>query len=93
MACCGKTRKQFNKPVPASEARGPLRGPLTARSQTVPRRATVYFEYIGKTGLTVFGAVTGKRYRFDGNGAVVAVDLCDKPSMASVPNVRQVRNP
>jgi hypothetical protein len=50
----------------------------------------VYFEYLGHTGLTVQGPSTGKRYRFDGHGAKVAVDIRDKRSLAGVPRLRQV---
>jgi hypothetical protein len=37
------------------------------------------FEHIGKTGLTVTGAVTGRRYRFDQPGSRVTVDPRDRP--------------
>lgn len=50
--------------------------------------APVYFQYVGNTGLTVQGRETRKRYRFDHPGAVVAVDVEDRPSLASVPNLR-----
>jgi len=52
----------------------------------------VYFEYVGKTGLTVVGPITGSRYRFDGPGAIVAVDGRDASPVAAVPNLRQVRH-
>jgi hypothetical protein len=50
----------------------------------------VCFEYVGGTGLTVTGGVSGQRYRFDAPGARVVVDPRDRPSMALVPVLRQV---
>ena len=36
-------------------------------------QAPLYFEYLGDTGLTAVGPITGRRYRFNGPGARVAV--------------------
>lgn len=52
-----------------------------------------YFEYVGKTGLTVVGPVTGRRYRFERPGALLAVDERDSSSMAGVPNLRRASRP
>jgi hypothetical protein len=48
------------------------------------------FEYVGRTGLTVTGAVTGRVYRFDQPGARIGVDPRDRASMAAVPVLKQV---
>jgi hypothetical protein len=48
------------------------------------------FEYVGRTGLTVAGPVSGRRYRFEETGARVAVDPRDRPALAAVPMLRQV---
>jgi hypothetical protein len=48
------------------------------------------FEYIGNTGLTVYGAVTRTRYRFLNPGMRVLVDVRDARSLAGVPNLRRV---
>ena len=48
------------------------------------------FEYIGRTGLTVVGPVTGRQYRFDRTGARVEVDSRDRPSIAVIPLLRQI---
>ena len=50
---------------------------------------SIRFEYVGTTGLTVVGPVTGRRYRFEGHRARVAIDLRDAPSMAAVPHLRR----
>lgn len=90
MSCCGKQRGQFHGIVQTGRAFEPAPG---ASPQPRPTRyAVVYFEYLGKTGLTVLGPITGKRYRFDGPAARVAVDLRDRLSLAAVPNLRQVSN-
>ena len=99
MPCCGKRRAEFQTPIsdartydasrgmfqsePASVAAGPLR---------VAQVITVEFEYTGDTGLTVQGPITGRRYRFGGPGAKVAVDGRDAASVAGVPNLKRVRN-
>ncbi len=90
MSCCGKKREQFHG---AAQTRQALEPAQSTTAQLRPTRyAVVYFEYLGATGLTVLGPITGKRYRFNGHGARVAVDLRDRPSMAAVPNLRQITN-
>jgi len=61
----------------------------TAVSAPAPR-FVVCFEYGGRTSLTAIGGVTGRHYRFSQPGARVIVDPRDRPSLASVPNLRQV---
>jgi hypothetical protein len=51
---------------------------------------TIRYEYIGSTGLTVFGGATRARYRFAYPGAQVAVDARDCASLERVPNLRRV---
>jgi len=53
-------------------------------------RVTFYFEYVGNTGLTVRGPITGRSYRFAGPAQRVAVDGRDAPSLMAVPNLRTV---
>lgn len=91
MACCGKQRQQFNGTAQTYQGRKGIASDFSNREQK--RSSYAYFQYLGKTGLTVIGPVSGKRYRFDGHGATVAVDLGDRRSLAAVPNLRQVQNP
>jgi hypothetical protein len=58
------------------------------RPPAQPRAAV--FQYIGKTGLTAIGPVSGRHYRFSHPGAIVEVDPRDRASLALVPNLRQV---
>jgi hypothetical protein len=57
-----------------------------------PPRPWATFEYRGQTALTAVGPVTGRSYRFPAPGARVAVDLRDRPGLATVPNLREVRD-
>jgi hypothetical protein len=52
--------------------------------------STIAFEYVGATGVTVFGGVTRSRYRFAQSGARVAVDARDVASLETVPVLRRV---
>lgn len=83
MSCCGKTRQQlaggmtFQRVEPKAAAQS-------------SRQFTVVFEYTGQTGLTVFGPVSGRRYRFEATGSRVTVDPRDRPGLTKVPKIRQV---
>jgi hypothetical protein len=83
MGCCGKNRSTIR----VVENHEPP--PVTYTS----RPSFQYFEYVGATGITAFGPVTGRRYRFASHGAIVAVDDRDAPSMSGVPNVHRTRGP
>jgi hypothetical protein len=77
-------------PTNPGPRRAPEPGRTNAPATPVQRRTVVCFEYVGGTGLTVTGGVSGQRYRFDAPGARVVVDPRDRPSMALVPVLRQV---
>ena len=91
MPCCGKSRAQA-----AAGPRIPDPIPPPSPSGIAPRLATsqvtVYFEYVGGTGLTVQGPITGRKYRFSAPGQRVAVDGRDGPSLMAVPNLRYVKS-
>jgi hypothetical protein len=53
-------------------------------------RATVLFEYTGKTALNIVGPGSRTAYRFERAGARVLVDRSDLPYFARVPVLRQV---
>ena len=87
MSCCGRHRETFR-----GTSRG-TRQPVPRASDTASKplpQAPVHFEYVGATGLTVLGPVTGKRYRFDRSGSQVSIEPRDVPSMAAVPHLRRV---
>jgi hypothetical protein len=88
MSCCGKKREQFTA---AASSR-----PHSGRPVSIPPippqplQSRVFFEYVGRTGLTVIGSTTGKQYRFERTGARLEVDLRDRFAMSAVPNLRQL---
>ena len=87
--CCGKKRTEIAqmpeaKPIPKLEEQ-----PVTPRPSESD--VLIYFQYIGATGLTLLGPMSGKRYRFESPGALVTVDPRDKRALAGVSVLRQVR--
>ncbi len=89
MSCCGKSREQFSAGPPIRPHSGRVAYP-PAPQQPQVLQTRVFFEYTGRTGMTVIGRATGKQYRFDRPGARLEVDLRDRSAMAAVPNVRQL---
>jgi hypothetical protein len=85
MPCCGQQKTDFGFSPQAVKTR-----PSTNAGGSSGYRYSVYFEYVGNTGLTVFGSATNKKYRFNGPGSRVQVDPRDRPSLAKVPNLREV---
>jgi hypothetical protein len=53
-------------------------------------RATVMFEYTGRTALNIVGPGSRTAYRFDRPGARALVDSRDRAYLAQVPVLRQV---
>jgi hypothetical protein len=91
MSCCGRQQQQFVGIASAHQTPSPIarHSPQTATTRQPP----LFFEYVGRTGLTVIGPITGRRYRFDQRGSRLSVDPADQPSMAAVPQLRQVAGP
>jgi len=90
MACCGKMRQQFQNGVRQQQAgTGPPTESASSQRRGFLAQAPSYFEYLGDTGLTAVGPIPGRRYRFNGPGARVAVDSRDAPSMRAVPNLKE----
>ena len=78
MACCGGKRAKLN------QARQEI--------DIKVRADIIYFQYIGKTAMTVICNDSQTRYRFDNSGAIVAVSARDKHTMTLIPNLRQVKD-
>ncbi len=97
--CCGGKRQQLRATMASAKAARSLR-PSTA-SAVAPKSvspeinaapaSSVYFQYVGQTGLTIVSPNTGKRYRFDHPGDQLAVDPRDQALLLYVPNLRHVR--
>ena len=88
MWCCGQRRDQSHSKIPDQPIIDPSEADV--RAEEMRRKGVVYFKYVGSTGMTVLGPMTGKRYRFGWHYAVVAVDLKDAPTFAEVPNLEQL---
>jgi hypothetical protein len=83
MSCCGRR--------PATGGTMPMTRPIPAAGPAAGGRLSyVPFEYVGRTAMTVVGRASGRTYRFDGPGAVVAVDPADRASLAAVPGLRRI---
>jgi hypothetical protein len=86
--CCGANRTILSQtrtiaPIPKSVG--------AARIGAGGQRSNVaYFEYTGKTAMTVLGPVSGLRYRFASPGSRLAVDLRDRTRLTDVPHLVQV---
>ncbi len=91
MSCCGQNRQRLRNFNSSQHLLGPAQAEKRPPRTQLP--SIVYFEYVGKTGLTVIGPITGKRYRFPKPGAKIAVDGNDAPSLTTVPNLRQTHGP
>lgn len=91
MGCCGQRRRQHHNAASAGPRRA--RAAVTRPPRAAKRSSYTYFQYIGKTALTAVGPVSGRTYRFDRPGAVVAVDPRDRRSLAAVPSLTQVATP
>ena len=91
MPCCGKKRVQSRRKTLTRRATKPAE-----RTVLLPQPepgSPPHFQYVGKTGLTVMGPRTHKRYRFDRPGAIVVVDPRDERALAAVSILKQVAKP
>lgn len=75
--CCGRLRQAMTPP--------PRRAALAPMAP-----ASVPFEYVGATALTVASPMTGKVYRFAHPGARADVDPRDRSWVSVVPNLARV---
>ena len=90
MGCCGRIRQQIvMNTAPATRIEGQRRMASTPQ-QRAGASSRVFFEYVGQTGLTVKGPVSGRQYRFDRPGARQEIDLRDRPALATLRNLRQL---
>ncbi len=86
--CCGKNRTAISPSRTSSlAARGGQAAPPPAPRQ---RSSVAYFQYSGKTAMTVVGPVSGMRYRFPSSGSRLPVDIRDRTALAAVPGLVQV---
>ena len=90
MPCCGEKRVQLlNTPKPSQLVN--KQKDETPSIHVPAQDHLAFFQYIGKTRLTVIGRETRRLYRFDRPGAVTLVDKRDQRSLEKVPGLRLVR--
>jgi hypothetical protein len=88
--CCGKNRIAISQSRTASARKGAQ----AAHMPAPPQHSTVaYFQYCGRTAMTVIGPVSGMRYRFPAPGSRLPVDIRDRAAVAAVLGMVQVQSP
>jgi hypothetical protein len=88
MPCCGQARTQVRQAISNQTAKPAAVAP---RPPQPPAAQQVYFNYFGRTGITVTGPTSSRVYRFVASGAPILVDARDAAALARVPNLRPVR--
>lgn len=96
--CCGSKRldaARLAAPAYAQPVARPTQRPIPGGSEAPARRtpaggAGPVFVHDGPGELIVTGAKTGRRYRFAGRGARLAVDALDAPGLALVDRLRRL---
>jgi hypothetical protein len=88
--CCGANRTVLPQTRASTRTGSEVRS--APAPSTVPRTNVAYFEYTGRTAMTVLGPISGLRYRFPSPGSRVAVDLRDRARLADIPNLSPVRS-
>lgn len=83
MCNCGNKRSTFARP---------LSGKVASERTPLGIWQDVNFEYTGKSGLSVTGSVTGRKYRFNHTGDLQLIDYRDASGMSAVPNLKKVRS-
>jgi len=81
MGCCGQRRAAVSSAPRVAQVARPVRQGSS--------ESTLY-EYTGTTGMTVYGRVSQRTYRFSQRGARLQIDPRDAPSLGGLPNLRRV---
>jgi len=85
MCNCGKKRNAY------ADQSYQLSNGVTDEQPINKMWTDTYFEYTGKSGLTVTGGVTGKRYRFNHTGDIQLIDYRDASGMMAVTQLKRVK--
>ena len=91
MACCGDKRQRLIPPGAKtnSEMSGGAQSARAGMGRVYDE--TARFQYTGRSGLTVIGPFSQRRYRFNQPDEVLEVDRRDAPGLAAVPHLRWLR--
>lgn len=85
--CCGRNRPALPSMGRVSQ---PLRTVHHVAGKASAPSAVSYFQYNGRTAMTVHGPVSGTVYRFQKPGQRVVVDPRDCQSLAGIPQLSEV---
>ena len=91
MGCCGNQRQKYYGRQSMVQNRVQMHMPISNIQPGEPKE--VFFRYVGKTGLTVIGPISGIRYRFIGHGSILSVDPRDCRALVNVPNLKPAESP
>lgn len=86
--CCGKKRAEVVQATPAQVAPKPEE--KISSQPLLENDPSVYFQYLGKTALTLIGPISRRHYRFANPGAIVKIDPLDRRALTAVTVLRQV---
>ena len=91
MPCCGDKRQRLV--LPGAQTSPDLTGGAQSARAGMAHvySETARFQYTGKTGLTVIGPFSQRRYRFNKPAEVLEVDRRDAPGLAAVPHLKWLR--
>lgn len=84
MSCCGRGATTPGGIISDSASR--------RRSRTGNQHRGIYIQYVGVSVLTAYGPVSGRSYRFNTPGAVLAVDPRDRASLEAIAKLRRVES-
>ncbi|RTL58504.1 MAG: hypothetical protein EKK37_09220 [Sphingobacteriales bacterium] len=85
MCNCGNKRTQYSNQTML------LSNPDVNDEITKRMWPDIKFEYTGLTALTIFGSVTGKKYRFHHPNDIQVIDYRDASSMMGVSVLKKVK--
>lgn len=87
MSCCGKKRASVVTQANLIRKSAGV-NPVVAPAQIPPAFGGSILEYVGASGLTVRGPVSGHVYRFSKSGTRISVDARDTPYLLAIPQLR-----
>ncbi len=90
MSCCGNKRESLSHSGYPADTNHSRPNRMSGSIPAYDNNPTIRFQYVGRTGLTVLGPMSGKHYRFDKPGAQLVVDPRDRASLLLVPNLWEV---
>ena len=91
MPCCGKARNKLRTTTPGTRPDQVSNATPVHVKTPAATGQSVYFKYVGTTGISVTGPASSRVYRFAPNGSAIAVDPRDAAALARVPNLRAIR--